>query len=186
MPATPDLDALFAPNQTPRALNALAQFHDRIGPVWYSDGFQLSPNPKRSGIDTWSADRTFLRALFPFAMANGSGSMYALWNSGESADPNDWPVIVFGDEGGVWVVAKNAIDFLSLLAFDAEPMIDHDSVIYYRDEKHKFSQGRADFINWLVGTFGIKPSENVGTHVAEAQLAVQPKLNEWMSEFLPQ
>ncbi len=186
MAAASDLEALFAPHRVPKALSDLARFEEKIGTIWYADGFEISPGTGRSGISTWSPDHGFLDALFPFAMANGSGSIYALWNAGSSADVDEWPVIVFGDEGGVWVVARNLTDLLALLTFDAEPMIDHDGVEFYRDDKtHAFSEGHEDFIQWLRETFGIAPIDNADAQIQAAQTLLQAQFDRWKAKFVP-
>lgn len=180
-----DLESLFAPHSVPQPLAKLVEFSEQIGRIWYAKGFEIYPNVKRSGINTWSADRGFLDALFPFATANGSGSIYALWNEGRSEDPSAWPVIVFGDEGGVWIVAKDLLDLLALLTFDAEPMIGHDGVVYYRNAKtHEFSEGHKQYLEWLRNTFGIAPVDDADGRVSTAQTSLQSRFEIWMSAFV--
>jgi hypothetical protein len=52
----------------------------------------------------------------PIASATGTGSMYAAWNDGKAKAVEDMPTVVFGDEGGVHVVAENLEGLLSILA----------------------------------------------------------------------
>lgn len=59
--------------------NLLKEFADRIGPVFYSDGFELHEYGADAGLHTWSEHPEFLSRFVPFAQANGSGSDYAPW-----------------------------------------------------------------------------------------------------------
>jgi len=185
MAAISDLEALFGPYRIPDALAKLAKFEEEIGRIWYSRGFEISPNSRRSGVNSWSTAREFLNALFPFALANGSGSMYALWNEGKSDDPNEWPIVAFGDEGGVWIVAKNLLGLFALLTRDADPMIDYEGVDYYRSAKdQEFSEGRTQFLDWLRGTFQITPIEDAAPLISAAQFALQDRFDRWMSGYV--
>src|SRR6478735_7263510 len=121
--------ANFAPHPVPGLLAKLYEFqseHDDF----FSDGFELIVEDK-SALHSWSEAPEFLDALFPFAQANGSGSTYALWlREGGSLD--DAPVVIFGDEGGVHLVAENLATLLRLLGYDQEPMVGLDEVYYFK------------------------------------------------------
>src|SRR4051794_33348434 len=89
-------------------LNLLMALQNRLGFENYADGFGLTDFGDTSGVEAgWSKDPEFLSRLVPFAQANGTGSMYALWRVDDRSDLATLPVVVFGDEGGQHVVARN-------------------------------------------------------------------------------
>lgn len=79
----------------------------------YSQGFGIWAGEFYEGLKAgWSADPRFLGNLYPFAQANGTGATYAIWDDEEGYPLDDMPVVVFGDEGGAWVVADTFGEFL--------------------------------------------------------------------------
>ena len=113
-------------------LNSLKNLQDRLGSESFADGFALLEYGDTSGVVGWSADPEFTAKLVPFAQANGSGSFYALWRLDDRADLAALPVVVFGDEGGLHVVARNLRELFQLLGFDSEISVDWDSAYFYR------------------------------------------------------
>ncbi|MFC8943270.1 hypothetical protein ACFT1B_34865, partial [Streptomyces griseoincarnatus] len=99
-------------------LNLLKELEDRISGGNISRGFFLTEFGHASGIDTWSEDPEFLDGLLSFADANKSGSIYALWRIDDRADMATLPVVVFGDEGGIAVVARNLRELFLQLGCD--------------------------------------------------------------------
>jgi cell wall assembly regulator SMI1 len=69
----------------------------------------------------------------PFAQANASGSLYELWLQ-DKDDLTGVPVVTFGDEGGQHVVARSLAVLLQIVGYDAEALVDHDEVSFYRDD----------------------------------------------------
>jgi hypothetical protein len=148
----------FSPRATPVELAKLFAFQENADGNYFSDGFELTADDK-GGLSSWSEDKEFLAALMPFAQANGSGSFYALWDDG-SKSTSQMPVVIFGDEGGVHVVAENARGLLQLLCFDAEPMVDTDEVTFYKDEdEHEDSEAHDDYVDWLHGEFELEAAD---------------------------
>jgi hypothetical protein len=120
----------FEPHPTPSLLVELYEYQRKLED-FFSDGFELRVDEDKSAFESWSKHPEFLSALFPIGNATGSGSTYALWlpNAGSLEDA---PVLVFGDEGGVHVVAESISALLRLLSYDTEPMIDGDGVSYFK------------------------------------------------------
>lgn len=44
-------------------------------------------------------------------------------------------MVVFGDEGGAWVVVQNFYEFLQLLTYDQEIYVDTFCCYFYKDEE---------------------------------------------------
>ncbi|WP_033337562.1 hypothetical protein [Catenuloplanes japonicus] len=152
-------------------LNLLWDLQDEAGYEQYADGFGLDDWDDKSGLEAgWSKDPAFLAALLPFARATGGGSFYALWRVDDRADLAALPVVVFGDEGGQHVVARNLRELFQILTFDAEPMIDWDEATYYRaedDDTHR--DAHDDFVAWLAEHFRLPPVTDADAVVAAAQ-----------------
>lgn len=167
-------------------LNLLKEFQDRAGFENYSDGFGLTDYNDNSGLMAgWSKDPAFLARLVPFAQANGTGSFYALWRLDDRADLATLPVVVFGDEGGQHVVARNLRELLQLLGYDCEISVDWDDAYYYRGEDDPHRRGHADYLAWLDQRFGLSPANDPDTVVATAQAELGERFAGWASGFLP-
>jgi hypothetical protein len=166
-------------------LNALHEFQEAHGYENYSEGFGLTKFDDKSGLKAgWSEKPAFLAALIPFAQANGSGSFYALWNTGASKDMNEWPVVVFGDKGGEHVVASNVLELLRLITFDDEPLVEHDKVTFYKGKDHRASPEAKAYQRWLKATFNALPPTDHDALVASAQKKHQAAFNAWKRRFL--
>ena len=172
----------FAGHAMPSELDELLAFDDSADGSYYSDGFELIADDK-SGLSSWSEDEQFQSALIPFAQATGSGSFYALW-AGAGAEPSAMPVVVFGDEGGVHVVAENVRALLRLLTFDCEPMVDTKKVLFHKGKTHDPTDAHHDYVAWLGRTFGLPPVESASEIVEPAQAKHKAAFDAWMARFV--
>ncbi len=171
------------PNQKlPLELEKLFAF-DRRSNRYYSDGFELC-NYEPDELSNWSDKKEFLEKLVPFAQANGSGSIYALWLFQDGLDPSMAPVVVFGDEGGMHVVTESLRALLHLLTFDAEPMIDWDGVTFYKSEDHEPSKRAAEYAAWLKAEFGLSPVADADALVAAAQRVHKAAFDAWVKRLV--
>lgn len=178
------LHALFAPERVPAPLLALLVFEDEVGSENYSQALSLYVDDKSGLKHGWSSEPAFLEALFPVATANASGSFYALWKAPDCAGPETWPVVVFGDEGGEWVVARDLATLLAVSAFDVEPMVDHEEVHFHKGPSDWPSPSIGRYRMWLAQSFAIDPSGDPNALVAEAQALWQRKFDQWKGPFL--
>ena len=136
-------------------LNLLKEFDDRIGPVFYSDGFELRAFGADAGLHTWSEHPEFLSRFIPFAQANGSGSDYALWRCDDRSDLATVPVVLVGDEGDLYVIARDLRELFRLLALDCEPLADFGFLD--PEDVGEHSEGHHEFVTWLHQSFGLAP-----------------------------
>lgn len=175
----------FAGHTVPPELAKLLAFQDEHGFESYSGGFGLLADGK-SGLHSWSEDEAFLSKLMPFAQATGTGSIYALWSGGAAKSTSEMPVIVFGDEGGVHVIAENVKELLRLLTFDVEPMVDLGGVSFYKDEdEHEPSEAAEEYEAWLQSELGLEPVDDADEIVSAAQLKYKKPFDAWMKTFVP-
>ena len=95
----------------------------------------------------------------------------------------DAPIVVFGSEGGVHIVAEDIRGMLEILATDAEVAVDWDSIYYYADEEDEGSEYHAEYIQWVKEILGtsLRHADQV---VEAAHKKLQSRLVEWMKPFL--
>ena len=173
----------FSGSDVPPALARLLAFQDENGFESYSECFGLLADDK-GGLRSWSSDDGFLSRLMPFAQATGGGSFYALWVNRAGASTSEMPVVVFGDEGGVHVIAEDVSQLLRLLTFDVEPMVDHDGVSYYKGKDHEPRENQDDYRRWLKSELGLDPIDDPAPLVAAAQARYKADFDAWMSAFV--
>ena len=164
---------------------SLLQFDRTLEPwAYYSEGFEFHFCQEKWVFKAWSDDDVFINSFWEFGMANGSGSTYAFWlNEGEASLINA-PIVIFGDEGGVHVVANNFEFFLKLLTFDCEPMVDLDSVDYIKSDDFEPSEYSHKYNYWLQKKYNISPVKSVTCIVKQAQERHKQKLDLFMSKFI--
>jgi hypothetical protein len=167
-------------------LNLLAAFQAEVGAENYSECFALTEFGDTSGIEAgWFKDPSLLAGLIPFAQANGSGSFYALWRIDDRADLATLPVVVFGNEGGQHVVARNLPELFRLVAYDSEIMVDWDTAYFYRREDDEHAQGHDRFVAWLEQNFGLAPADDPDAIIAVAQAELAEAFDIWTTPHLP-
>ncbi|MFE3461818.1 hypothetical protein ACFXKD_30110 [Nocardiopsis aegyptia] len=162
-------------------LNLLREFEDRIGPVYYSDGFELREYGADAGLHTWSEHPDFLSRFVPFAQANGSGSDYALWRCDDRTDLATLPVVLIGDEGHVYVIARDLRELFRLLALDSEPFAEFGFLAAGDVEDH--TAGHHEYLTWLDRNFGLGPPEDVRALWAARQ-EHDDRFRAWASRFV--
>lgn len=167
-------------------LTLFFEINDKLGFENYSQGFGLNRDNK-SGISSWSENQDFLDRLMPFAQANGSGSMYVLWDDGKNKSLSELPVVVFGDEGGYHIVARKITELMQLLTFDSEITVDHEEVYFYKDEDdYEESEGLTEYENWLKENFNLDPvktEEDTISIIEAAQEEYKENFDLWISRY---
>jgi hypothetical protein len=168
-PVPPELAKLFAFDQQHQS--------------FFSECFEFcdfSPDE----LSNWSEDSEFLARLIPFAKATGGGSVYALWLHRDGLDLSQAPVVVFGDEGGMHVVAKSLVALLQLLTYDVEPMIDWEGVSFYKSDDHEPSDRAEEYATWLKSEFGLSPASDADGLVAAAHAEHKAAFDLWVKRFV--
>jgi hypothetical protein len=90
--------------------------------------------------------------------ATHSGSLYAFYKAGGKTQ-DEWPVVVFGDEGGALVLAKDMGDFLRFLSLNVEPYVGSDyetntnKFDLYLSEEEEEESPLQDYIEWIEGSY---------------------------------
>jgi hypothetical protein len=176
--------AYFKPAQVPDALVKLLEFAE-TQKGWFSQGFEMDGSYfSDAGLKTYSTDPEFIKSFREIAQAGGTGSTYAIWS--QTADWSNAPIVAFGSEGGVQVVAENLVELFRILTLDAEPMISHDRIAYFKDEDSEASDGSAEYANWLKKTFRLNPvadGNEVEQIIGNAQKAHKMAFDGWMKKY---
>jgi hypothetical protein len=174
----------FGREDVPNALIKLYTYQlDSSGFEQYANGFGIMIDDK-GGLKSWSEDETFLNRLYPFAQANGSGSFYCIWDDGSGRKLREMPIIVFGDEGGIHVIAENCEELLKILSFDVEVSVDHDSAYYYKsDEYYSESDDRTAFLAYIKADYNIEPITDAQPIIDKAQALHKEKFDAWCKNY---
>lgn len=156
--------------EIPTELEKLIHFQNDISYFEsYSDGFGVTIDDKL-GLKSWSEETDFLNRLYPFAQANGSGSFYAIWDDGTNKNMSEMPIVVFGDEGGVHVVAENFVKLLHLITFDSEISVDFEEVYFYKGEDdYEESEDLNEYLNWLKDNYSLDKIQEPADLISAAQ-----------------
>ncbi|WP_433763752.1 hypothetical protein [Flavobacterium ginsenosidimutans] len=175
----------FGNYKLPEDLVKLYEFEQEYGVETYSECFGLTINDDKTGIKTWSEEEEFYNSFIEFAGANGSGSSYAYWLIDK--DLNNCPIVVFGDEGGVHVVAENTRKLIQLLTLDTEISVDFDYAYFYKDEEYyEESENKEEFQDWAKEQFGfnaIESNEEADEIVEQAKRKYKQKFNDFLVKF---
>jgi hypothetical protein len=179
-----DFSVQFGESKIPNDLIKLFEFEYQLGNQFYSESFYMHSIDK-TGLKTWSENEEFYNQFIEFAKANGTGSSYAYWLIDD--DLNNCPIVVFGDEGGVHIVAENTSKLIQLLTYDVEISVDHENIYYYKyEEDYQESENREEYLDWVKENFGYDPiltKEETESIINEAKEKYQIKLNEFLWKF---
>jgi len=175
----------FGNHAVPEDLVKLYKFEQEYGSETYSECFGLIIIKDKTGIKTWSEKEEFYTSFIEFAGANGSGSTYAYWLI--DSDINNCPIVVFGDEGGIHVVAENTRKLIHLLTFDTEISVDFDSAYFYQDEEYyEENENKQEFQEWAKKEFNLDPigsREETDEIINEAKEKYKKRLNDFLIKF---
>lgn len=173
----------FGGNSVPDALAKLVNFQNETESGSYCEGFGLVYDDKGGLKHGWSMEPAFLDRLMPFARATAGGSFYALWQYEDGIATDELPVVLFGDEGGEFVVADNIQSFLRLLTLDTEPMT-YRNASYYKDEDDESTEYSGEYRNWLKKHFNLDAIDDEDIVLAPAIAKYQGRFNDWIGQYM--
>ncbi|WP_225992722.1 hypothetical protein [Actinomadura rudentiformis] len=166
----------------------LKEFEERLGRACYSQAVELREFGVVPGIKTWTADPEFVAGFLGFADATLSGSTYALWRVDDRADLSTLPVVVFGDEGGIFIVAHNIRELLRLFGCDREIHVWDDCAGFVEDDEDEqgdeASPDHVEYLAWLDQQFGLAPPSDPNELVQAADEELGAQLASWMGRFV--
>ena len=103
-------------------------------------------------------------------------------------DLENCTIVVFGDEGGIFVVAENVVQLIHLLTFDTEISI-YRNAYFYRDENdddYEESDTHYEFVDWVESNFGLQKitsNKQADVITEKASASYQAKLNDFITKI---
>ena len=161
-------------------LNLLKDFEDRLD-SFYADGFELS----EYGRNGFLKDPELIDRLIPFAQANDSGSLYALWRLDDRPDLATLPIVVLGDEGGIHLVARGLRELFQIIGYDSAIWVDWEEADFGRDADDEPSTCHAEYVAWLKEHFGLAPADDPNAVMAAAQAEFGERFLRWVAPLIP-
>ncbi len=211
-----DLDILneyskvFGKYKIPNTLKLLAEFENKHGHETFGESFYLrtEENAFESYFDEDSVDEKqmeeYVNHMLPFAVADGTGGIVALWVRDKESDLEKAPIICYGSEGDISVVAQNIKEYVKILSFGAECMDgscyhsidDYDEESDFKDFKSEFLHYNPNFLifrKWMKDTLDVTPvkkwddesSSVVDKIIEKAQKKLNKSFDKWQYQFYP-
>ncbi|MHC5202618.1 SMI1/KNR4 family protein [Myroides sp. LJL119] len=188
-----EFTALFKGYTIPKELKSLYEFQQSENiPSYYSNAIYLI-DEQPGNIESISNDSDFINSFIPFADADANGSVYAFWirdNKQKAVD--NMPIVIFGDEGGVFPVANNLQELLQIAAYDVEPSVFEDEFnfpdkeILEEDGEYFATEFNKEYLDWLRKEAKLKPIlviEGIDKIVALAQKNFGTELEEFIQKY---
>ncbi|MEC4115281.1 cell wall assembly protein [Myroides pelagicus] len=182
-----EFTALFKGYKIPNILKNLLDFQtsDSI-PSYYSNALYLLTEGDNL-IEEVSDNPEFTNAFIPFAEADSAGSIYAFWiNDTTNVKVEDLPIVVFGGEEGIHLVAQNLNQLLQIAAYDVEPSIFEEELVFsdkellIEDDEFVATEFNKEYLDWLRSEAKLKPIVNV----EDIDAVIEGVNNEYGIEFL--
>jgi hypothetical protein len=183
-----DFKATLGVKELPSELENLIEFNFQLpdNQCYYSQGFEIDPFG-RAGLETWSTEEDFLNRLIPFASANGSGSIYTIWIDDSNQSLSEMPIVVFGDEGGVHIVAENILQLLHLLTYDIEITIDWNEIKFVKVKGiYEESKNLGKYLKWIKENYDLAQIEEPEKTIKTAQDKYKSEFDNWFSKYYKQ
>ncbi|MGA5763344.1 hypothetical protein [Nonomuraea bangladeshensis] len=146
-------------------LNLLKEFEDSLHGEPYSRGFELFQYGRVSALGP-EPPVEMRDKLIPFAQATASGSFYALWKHDGGKDLARLPVIFCGDEGDLYIAARDLPVLFRLLAAEDEDEPAHGA-----------------YESGLERTFGLTPAEDPAAVYQAALIEYGRAFADWWLTF---
>ncbi len=150
----------------------LVKFDNKYGGENFAKGFWIVDD-EADFFEDWLYDvsdeqiKEYSQSVQVFASADGTGARYAFWFTDGNTDKNKAPIICYGSEGQIDLVAENIKDLIKMLSYGCEVM---DGTFYhgiYEEDYEDYDNYLAymltyrphflTFREWMKETLGIKP-----------------------------
>ena len=147
--------------EMPIELKKLFEFENKSDEM-YSESFYLYASDKDEFQYYFDFDekksKEYTENILVFAKADGTGGFLAFWLEENKKEIKNAPIINYGSEGDIQVVAKNIRELMRILTFDVELA---DGGCYKYEEDYEESPRKQEYINWLKKEFNIEPVEEI-------------------------
>ena len=207
------------PTQDSKATNEidyyqeLIKFDEEYGGETYAQSFWILDD-EDDFFEDWLFDtpedkvQEYSKSMKIFASADGTGARYAFWLKDKNTNYNNAPIICYGSEGAIVIVAENIKDLIKMLSLGAEGMDgnfyhyidndDEDDDYNFYEEFLEYTPNHLAFRKWIKETLGIEPvnldklisgeegeSEEINKMQEIANKKLEKKFNKWQYQFYP-
>lgn len=190
----------------------LVKFEKKYGGASFAQSFYIADEDE-DFFDSWLSDmpdekmKEYCDSMKIFANADGTGGHYAFWLTNGNTNYNKAPIISYGSEGDISIVAENIKDLIKMLSFGAEGMdgsfyhyIDDDNIdeeYDFYEEFLSYTPNHEKFREWMkttlqiepVSILGLKDGESESDEIEKMQKKAKRKLekafNTWQYQFYP-
>lgn len=187
----------------------LKKFDKQYGGESYAQSFWIEED-EDDFFETWLYDisdeqkKEYAQSFQVFAGADGTGARYAFWFSNGNKDVNQAPIICFGSEGQIDIIACDIKDLIKILSFGQEP---NDGSFYFGmydiddfETKKEFFEDTLEyrpnfltFRKWMKEDLGITPvkkwkiedNKEVNKLVKKAVKKYKKPFDKWQYQFYP-
>jgi hypothetical protein len=182
-----DFKKILGVKELPDELENLILFASNLPDSnYYSAGFEICGEGKTGLQYGWCDKEDFLNKLIAFATANGSGSIYAIWINDNEKPLSQLPIAVFGDEGGVHIVAENILQLFHLLTFDVEISVDADNAFFHKDKNtYQKSKYLDNYLEWIKEKYHLEPVTESEKIIKIAQEKYKETFENWFKQYYP-
>jgi len=187
----------------------LVKFDEEFGGETYAESFWIIDD-EDDFFESWLHDtpedkiKEFSKSMKVFASADATGARYAFWLKDKNTNYNNAPIICYGSEGQIVIVAENINDLIKMLSFGSEGMdgsfshyIENEDEDFYEDFKDSFPN-HLTFRKWMKETLNIEPvnldglindgkseSEEIEKLQKKARQKLQKSFDKWQYQFYP-
>jgi len=196
----------FSPYELPQTLVELIKFSDKYEEESFVESFYLNDDIEEDFFETWLDNgetdaekrKEYAEHMLVFACADGTGGAYAMWIQEGNTDLEEAPIIFYGSEGEIEIVAQNLKELIKILSWGAEAI----SFCHYFDEDDyykEFLEYQPNFLafrKWMQESLNIKPvnideliageeeaSQKVEELVEEGQKKYKKAFDKWQYQF---
>jgi len=202
----------FSPHPLPNTLVELIKFIDQYKGESFADSFYLNDDIEEDFFESWLDNgetdaekrKEYAEHMLVFANADGTGSSYAMWIQEGNTNLEEAPIIFYGSEGEIEIVAQNLKELIKILSWGTEAIgfyhyADNDDDDEDYDYYKQFLEYRPNFLKfrkWMKETLAIEPvnidelianeadeSEEVKKIVRDAKKKYQKAFDNWQYQF---
>jgi len=202
----------FAPHTLPNTLVELIKFVDQYKGESFADSFYLNDDIEEDFFESWLDNgetdakkrKEYAEHMLVFANADGTGSSYAMWIEENNTNLEEAPIIFYGSEGEIEIVAQNLKELIKILSWGTEAIgfyhyADNDDNDEDYDYYKQFLEYRPNFLKfrkWMKETLAIEPvnidklianeadeSDEVKKVVKDAKKKYQKSFDKWQYQF---
>ena len=177
--------------QLPIGLEKLFIFSKKYIENWYAESFEIDLQEECYCItidNDPQKELEYKRYFKKFGTVDGTGGFCAFWVEEGVIDLENSPIVNYGSEGSIHIVASNIYEFLRILTFDTELM---DGVSFKVKDDYVESKYKQEYLSWLKSELNLEPvndldehqkygeSEDIVRFKSEAELKYKEKFIAW-------